>query len=101
MRTLPYLLALVGALALSGQLLLMTKRGCPIGKRLRDVETGGDAFTLLIVGVLTLGAAGAVLGSLVRFPAIGAAVGSAVTLTSWTVAVAHAHRHPHPPARHR
>ncbi|GAA3136460.1 hypothetical protein JOF29_001217 [Kribbella aluminosa] len=92
MGTVPYLLALVVAVVVSAQLLLTMKPNRPLAKRLRDLGTGGDAFGLLIVAILTLTATGALIGSLTNSPATGAAIGLVMALAAWTTAVIHAHR---------
>ncbi|WP_141854021.1 hypothetical protein [Kribbella jejuensis] len=96
-----YVLVLLVAVVLSAQLLLLTARRRPLNSRLRDLATGGDSFTLLLAGLLTLGAIGAFVGSLAGTPATGASVGLLAAFLSWTVAVVRAHRRPQPPARHR
>jgi nitrate reductase gamma subunit len=62
--TVPFILGLVVALAISAQVLMLMECHRPIDKRLRDLGWGGDAFALLLVLMLTIGAVGAVVGSL-------------------------------------
>jgi len=97
---LPYALGLLIALVLSAQLLLLMERDRPLAKRLRDLSTGGDAFSILFAAFLTLGTLGALLGSLLHAPAPGAATGLTLALLTWITAVVQAHRRPQPPARH-
>jgi hypothetical protein len=99
--TVPFILGLVVALVISGQLLMLMERHRPIDKRLRDLGWGGDAFALLLVGMLTMGAAGAVVGSLFSAPGGGGLVGLVLALLLWSAVVIWAHRQPQPPARHQ
>lgn len=101
MGTVPFILGLVVALVVSGQLLMLMDRHRSIVMRLRDLGWGGDAFGLLLVGVLTVGAAGAVVGSLFSAPGGGAAAGLVLALLIWTAALIWAHRQPQSPARHQ
>ena len=94
-------LGLVVAVAISAQIVLLLGRRRPLDKRLRDLGAGGDAFGLLWAAVLTMGAAGAVIGSLLDVPGSGAAVGVVLALLTWIAAVIWAHRRPQPPARHQ
>ena len=96
------MLVLAVAVAISAQILLLMARGRPLDKRLRDLGAGGgDAFGLLLIALLTLGAAGAFIGSLLHAPGPGAATGLALALLTWTTAAIQAHRRPQPPARHQ
>lgn len=91
MGTAAYVIVLIVALVLSAQVLLLTARRRPLRHRLRDLGTGGDSFGILLTGLLTLGSAGAVGGSLAGAPAFGAAVGVLLALLIWTTAVVRAH----------
>ncbi|NIK56934.1 hypothetical protein [Kribbella shirazensis] len=97
----PFVLLLVVALVLSAQVLLLMERRRPLDKRLRDLGTGGDGCALLLAALLTLGATGAAIGSLLGSAGTGAAAGLALASLTWTTAVIHAHRRPQPPARHQ
>ena len=100
MGTAAYVIVLMVALVLSAQVLLLTERRRPLRHRLRDLGAGGDSFGILLAGVLTLGAVGALGGSVVGAPGFGGAVGVLLALLSWTTAVVRAHRRT-PPPRHR
>jgi hypothetical protein len=80
---------------------LVMGRRRPIEKRLRDLGTGGDAFGILLAGLLMFGATGAGVGSLVGSPGSGGAIGLVLALLTWTSAVVWAHHRPQPPPRHR
>ncbi len=99
--TVPFVLGLLVALVISGQVLMLLERHRSIDKRLRDLGWGGDAFALLLVGMLTMGSAGAVVGSLFSAPGGGGAAGLVLALLTWTAAVIWAHRQPRSPARHQ
>ncbi|RZT20127.1 hypothetical protein EV649_3269 [Kribbella sp. VKM Ac-2569] len=101
MGTVPLVLGLVVAVVISAQIVLLMGGRRPLDKRLRDLGTGGDAFALLWAAVLTMGAVGAVIGSLLDVPGAGGAVGVVLALLTWTAAVVWAHRRPQPPARHQ
>jgi hypothetical protein len=96
-----YVLGAVIAVVVGAQLLLLMHRRRPLDKRLRDLGPGGDAFGLLLAGLLTLGATGALTGSLLGSPAHGGAAGLLLALALWITAIIWAHNRPHPPARHR
>lgn len=98
--TIPCVLLLVVALVISTQIMMLMERHRAIDRRLRDLGMGGDAFSLLAIGMLTMGSAGAVVGSIVKAAGVGGAVGLALSLAVWTGAVLWAHRQPQPPARH-
>jgi hypothetical protein len=90
--TVRYLLVLAVALVISAQVLMLMERGRPLDKRLRDLSWGGDASSLLLVAMLTVGASATVIGSLLGRPAIGGATGLVLALVIWTAAVVWAHR---------
>ena len=62
MGAVAYLLLVVLAVLVSAQLLILMDRGIPLRKRLRDLGTGGDAASLLVVVLL--------MGSSRSWPAI-------------------------------
>ncbi len=95
------MLGLVVAVVISAQIVLLTGGRRPLDKRLRDLGAGGDAFGLLWAAVLTMGAVGAVIGSLLDGAGAGGAVGVVLALLAWIAAVIWAHRRPQPPARHQ
>ncbi|WBQ06780.1 hypothetical protein [Kribbella sp. CA-293567] len=101
MGSVPFVLLLMIAIVISAQIFMLTDRHRPIDQRLRDLGTGGAAFSLLFVGMLTMGSTGALVGSLFSAPGGGGAGGLVLALLSWTVAVILAHRRPQPPARHQ
>jgi hypothetical protein len=88
-------------IVISAQILMLMERHRPIDKRLRDLGKGGDAYSLLFVGMLTIGSIGAVVGSLFSGPGGGGAGGLVLALLTWTVAVTWAHRRRQRPARHQ
>jgi hypothetical protein len=94
-------LGLVVALVISVQIVLLNGRRRSLGKRLRDLGWGGDAFGLLFGGVITIGATGTVVGSLLGSPGAGGAAGLVLALVTWTTAVVWAHRQPQSPPRHQ
>ena len=94
------LLLLVVATIVSGQLLMMMDRHQVLGEATQEPGVGGDALTLLGVGMLLGGALGAVVGSLSAMP-VGGAAGAGTGSVIWTAAVIWAHRRPQPPAQHR
>src|SRR5438874_9849284 len=85
--TVPFVLGLVVAVVISGQVLLPMERHRSIGKRLRDLGKGGDAFALLLAALLTFGAPAAVIGSLAGSPGRGGTAGLVLAFLTWTVAV--------------
>jgi hypothetical protein len=95
------LILLALAAIVSAQLLMMMDRHKSWDKRFRNLNEGGDSFSLLGAGCLLGGALGAVVGSLFGAAGAGGAAGLGAGFLSWTVAVAWAHRRPQPPARHR
>jgi hypothetical protein len=95
-----FAIVLVIALIISAQLAMMLDRGRTVSQRLRDFGIGGDAFGLLYIAMLLLGATGALIGSLLAHPGPGAATGLALAVLSWLAAVVLAHRNPPGPGRH-
>ncbi len=95
-----FVVVLVIALIISAQLAMMLDRDRTLRQRLRDLGTGGDAFSLLWIAMLLLGATGALIGSLVTHPGPGASIGLGLALTTWITAVVLAHRRPPGPGRH-
>lgn len=96
-----FVLVLVVAVVVSAQVLMLMEPRRAFDVRLRDLGRGGDAFALLLAGLLTSGAVGATVGSLAGSPGGGAATGLVLAFLTWTAAAIWAHRRPQPPSRHR
>ena len=95
------LLVFVSALVVGVQVLMPMSRNRPMAKRLRDLSSGGDAWSFLIGGGLIVAAAGAVIGSLFSEAAGGASIAAVIALISWHGAVIWAHRQDRPGPKQR
>jgi hypothetical protein len=95
-----YAVVLLIALLISAQLTMLLDRGRTFPQRLRNLGLTGDAFGLLWIGLLVLGATGALIGSLLNHPGPGASIGSGLALAAWLTAVVLAHRNPPGPGKH-
>jgi hypothetical protein len=93
-----FAVALVIALIISAQMAMLMDRDHTLAQKLRAL--GSDAFGLLLIAALTLGSAGALIGSLLAHPGRGAATGLTLAVLTWLAAVVLAHRSPPGPGEH-
>jgi hypothetical protein len=87
MSTVAYLLLVLLAALISGQLVILMDRGVPFRKRFRDLSEGGDAWFLLAMVLLLGSTLGAFTGNLFEAPGQGATVGLIGGSLAWITAV--------------